>query len=95
MEGTNDVNVDPGRWAQRVDTQGITVKSHYNADSVIPFPAPKLDSAAEEQSAGNSKDSSIEPYKQQNVSGLHFISNNLGAFVACPSSSLRVNEITT
>ena len=67
------MNVVAGRWAQRVDTQGITVKSHYNADSVIPFPAPKLDSAAEEQSAGNSKDSSIEPYKQQNVSGLHFI----------------------
>ena len=52
-----------GRWAQRVDSTGITVKSHYNADSVIPFPAPKLDSAAEEQA--NSKDSSIEPYKQQ------------------------------
>lgn len=46
-------------------SSGITVKSHYNSDSVIPFPAPKLDSAAEEQ---NSKDSSIEPYKQQNVS---------------------------
>ena len=62
------MNVVPGRWAQRVDSTGITVKSHYNADSVIPFPAPKLDSAAEEQA--NSKDSSIEPYKQQNVVSL-------------------------
>ena len=40
-----------GRWAQRVDSQGITVKSHFTDPSVIPFPAPKLDSAAEEQAS--------------------------------------------
>lgn len=42
-----------GRWAQRVGSQGITVKSHYDSDSVIPFPAPKFDS--------DSKESSLEP----------------------------------
>ena len=48
-----------GRWAQRVGSQGITVKSHYDSDSVIRFPAPKFDS--------DSKDSSLEPYKQSQV----------------------------
>ncbi|XP_059095788.1 mitogen-activated protein kinase-binding protein 1-like isoform X3 [Tigriopus californicus] len=47
------VDFPKGRWAQRVGSQGITVKSHYDSDSVIPFPAPKFDS--------DSKESSLEP----------------------------------
>ena len=52
------------------------MKSHYNADSVIPFPAPKLDSAAEEQQA-----SSIE--HQKVVSDDHI---QIGAFFVCGMS---------
>lgn len=37
---TNNRPIEPpkGRWAQRLDATGITVKSVYDSDSVIPFP---------------------------------------------------------
>lgn len=37
---TNNRPIEPpkGRWAQRLDATGITVKSVYDNDSVIPFP---------------------------------------------------------
>ena len=39
--GKGGVDLPKGRWAQRVDTNasGITVKSFYQGDSVIPFPS--------------------------------------------------------
>ena len=49
-----------GRWADRVGA-GVTVKSHHEADSVIPFPAPKFDS--------DSKESSLEPQSNQQSPG--------------------------
>ncbi|CAB4068842.1 MAPKBP1 [Lepeophtheirus salmonis] len=57
----NSVDYPKGRWAQRVGSRGMTVKSHYDSDSVIPFPK-KFDS-----NYNNSKDSSLETgeYKQQ------------------------------
>lgn len=33
------VDLPKGRWAQRVPNNAITFKSHYDTDSVIPFPA--------------------------------------------------------
>ena len=36
--GERGVHFPKGRWAQRVDTAGVTVKSIYDRDSVIPFP---------------------------------------------------------
>lgn len=41
--GKGSVDLPKGRWAQRMDTNasGITVKSFYQGDSVIPFPPPQ------------------------------------------------------
>ncbi|GIY86657.1 hypothetical protein CDAR_468181 [Caerostris darwini] len=44
-EGTNNQNLPPpipprGRWAQRIDGQGLVVRSYLDSDSVIPFPNP-------------------------------------------------------
>lgn len=36
--GLRTVEVPKGRWAQRIDPTGITVKSVYDSDSIIPFP---------------------------------------------------------
>ena len=33
------VDMPKGRWAQRLHNNAITFKSHYDTDSVIPFPA--------------------------------------------------------
>ncbi|GFT22246.1 mitogen-activated protein kinase-binding protein 1 [Nephila pilipes] len=44
-EGINNQNLPPpipprGRWAQRIDGQGLVVRSYLDSDSVIPFPNP-------------------------------------------------------
>ncbi|GIY21089.1 mitogen-activated protein kinase-binding protein 1 [Caerostris extrusa] len=44
-QGTNNQNLPPpipprGRWAQRIDGQGLVVRSYLDSDSVIPFPNP-------------------------------------------------------
>ena len=43
VSGKGSVDLPKGRWAQRMDTNasGITVKSFYQGDSVIPFPPPQ------------------------------------------------------
>jgi hypothetical protein len=33
------MDLPKGRWAQRLDAGGITVKSVYDSDSIIPFPS--------------------------------------------------------
>ncbi|XP_026674266.1 mitogen-activated protein kinase-binding protein 1 isoform X11 [Ceratina calcarata] len=56
------VDLPKGRWAQRVQQgDGITVKSVYDSDEVIPFPPPRgaLDSDGG-GNGGGSKDSSID-----------------------------------
>ncbi|XP_076663120.1 WD repeat domain 62 [Andrena cerasifolii] len=56
------VDLPKGRWAQRVQQgDGITVKSVYDSDEVIPFPPPRgaLDSDGG-GGGGGSKDSSID-----------------------------------
>ncbi|XP_037079636.1 mitogen-activated protein kinase-binding protein 1-like [Pollicipes pollicipes] len=58
---TNERTVDfpKGRWAQRIDSAGMTVKSIYDRDSVIPFPAQDRRRGGPADSEG-SKDSSLE-----------------------------------
>ncbi|KAE8751323.1 hypothetical protein FOCC_FOCC001894 [Frankliniella occidentalis] len=55
---TNNRPIEPpkGRWAQRLDATGITVKSVYDSDSVIPFPLQQEKRA----DSDGSKDSSID-----------------------------------
>lgn len=56
------VDLPKGRWAQRVQQgDGITVKSVYDSDEVIPFPPPRggIDSDGG-GGGGGSKDSSID-----------------------------------
>ncbi|XP_043190518.1 mitogen-activated protein kinase-binding protein 1-like isoform X2 [Amphibalanus amphitrite] len=58
---TNERTVDfpKGRWAQRIDSAGMTVKSIYDRDSVIPFPGQDRRRPGQPDSEG-SKDSSLE-----------------------------------
>ncbi|GAB6031726.1 hypothetical protein CHUAL_009471 [Chamberlinius hualienensis] len=37
-ENSVDVSQPKGRWAQRIDTQGLVVRSFYSSDHVIPYP---------------------------------------------------------
>ena len=56
------VDLPKGRWAQRVQQgDGITVKSVYDSDEIIPFPPPRggIDSDGG-GGGGGSKDSSID-----------------------------------
>ncbi|XP_025602508.2 uncharacterized protein LOC105683743 isoform X1 [Athalia rosae] len=61
---TLGVDLPKGRWAQRVQqSDGITVKSVYDSDPVIPFPAPRVGGGVDSDGAGGgggSKDSSID-----------------------------------
>ena len=36
--GSSDPDLPKGRWAARIGDRNVTVKSHYDSDSVIPFP---------------------------------------------------------
>lgn len=57
------VDLPKGRWAQRVQqSDGITVKSVYDSDPVIPFPSPRGGGADSDGGGGGggSKDSSID-----------------------------------
>ncbi|XP_063985422.1 mitogen-activated protein kinase-binding protein 1 isoform X3 [Diachasmimorpha longicaudata] len=57
------VDMPKGRWAQRVQqADGITVKSVYDSDEIIPFPPPRgaIDSDGGGGGLGGSKDSSID-----------------------------------
>lgn len=50
------VDMPKGRWAQRLHNNSITFKSHYDTDSVIPFPARDKRT----QDSESSKESSLE-----------------------------------
>lgn len=56
------IDLPKGRWAQRVQQgDGITVKSVYDSDEVIPFPSRSaIDSDGGVGGGGGSKDSSID-----------------------------------
>ncbi|XP_075219511.1 WD repeat domain 62 isoform X2 [Lycorma delicatula] len=55
--GPRTVEVPKGRWAQRIDPTGITVKSVYDSDSIIPFP---MNTEKRLDSDGSKEDSSID-----------------------------------
>ncbi|XP_046743905.1 mitogen-activated protein kinase-binding protein 1 isoform X1 [Diprion similis] len=61
---TLGVDLPKGRWAQRVQqSDGITVKSVYDSDPVIPFPSPRVGGGVDSDGGGGgggSKDSSID-----------------------------------
>lgn len=57
------VDLPKGRWAQRVQqSDGITVKSVYDSDPVIPFPSSRIGGTDSDGGGGGggSKDSSID-----------------------------------
>lgn len=62
--GVRSLSVDlpKGRWAQRVQQgDGITVKSVYDSDEIIPFPPPRSGNDSDGGGGGGgSKDSSID-----------------------------------
>lgn len=56
-----NVDLPKGRWAQRVQqTDGITVKSVYDSDEVIPFPPSRAIDSDGGGGGADSKDSSID-----------------------------------
>ena len=38
---SSNPDLPKGRWAQRLPNNAVTFKSHYDTDSVIPFPPPQ------------------------------------------------------
>lgn len=62
VRSLSGVDMPKGRWAQRVQqADGITVKSEYDSDEIIPFPPPRtIDSDGGGGGPGGSKDSSID-----------------------------------
>ncbi|XP_039299176.1 mitogen-activated protein kinase-binding protein 1 [Nilaparvata lugens] len=63
LSGANPriVEVPKGRWAQRIRPTGITVKSVFDSDSIIPFPLTSgNDSEKRLDSDGSKEDSSID-----------------------------------
>ncbi|XP_046630855.1 mitogen-activated protein kinase-binding protein 1-like isoform X1 [Daphnia pulicaria] len=85
------VDLPKGRWAQRMDTtnaSGITVKSFYQGDSVIPFPPSQMEKGNLADSDG-SKDSSLESNEFRSYGrndGTFLKENEPDEFVPCPAS---------
>ncbi|XP_057379292.1 mitogen-activated protein kinase-binding protein 1-like [Daphnia carinata] len=85
------VDLPKGRWAQRMDTtnaSGITVKSFYQGDSVIPFPPSQMEKGNLADSDG-SKDSSLESNEFRSYGrndGTFLKENGPDEFVPCPAS---------
>ncbi|XP_011303642.1 mitogen-activated protein kinase-binding protein 1 isoform X2 [Fopius arisanus] len=92
------VDMPKGRWAQRVQqADGITVKSVYDSDEIIPFPPPR--SAIDSDGGGGgmgggSKDSSIDSgtetkcssdYRRETVM-IKRVDDDLNIFRPCPDS---------
>ncbi|XP_042204549.1 mitogen-activated protein kinase-binding protein 1-like isoform X3 [Homarus americanus] len=61
------VDMPKGRWAQRLHNNAITFKSHYDTDSVIPFPAREKRAADSESSKDSSLEDSVGVHKQYNT----------------------------
>ncbi|XP_069193391.1 mitogen-activated protein kinase-binding protein 1 isoform X4 [Procambarus clarkii] len=86
------VDMPKGRWAQRLPNNAITFKSHYDTDSVIPFPAREKRPADSESSKDSSLDDSVGVHKQYSGArreNLMLAKQNSGGdpdFVPCPDS---------
>lgn len=78
---TSGGSLPKGRWAQRMDTtnaSGITVKSVYQGDSVIPFPASSQLEKGNLADSDGSKDSSLE---SNELFGRGYSGRNDGTFM--------------
>jgi len=72
VSSKGSVDLPKGRWAQRMDSNasGITVKSFYQGDSVIPFPPPQIsEKGSHLPDSDGSKDSSLESNEFRNYRG--------------------------
>ncbi|CAL1277931.1 unnamed protein product [Larinioides sclopetarius] len=83
-EGTTNQNLPPpipprGRWAQRIDGQGLVVRSYLDSDSVIPFPNP-----ADEVQSSSMKQESLDA-EQQEYSSIS-VKETKGTFEVCQES---------
>ncbi|XP_045134838.1 uncharacterized protein LOC123518200 isoform X3 [Portunus trituberculatus] len=58
------VDMPKGRWAQRLHNNAITFKSHYDTDSVIPFPARDKRHPDSESSKDSSLEENVGVHKQ-------------------------------
>ncbi|XP_069943226.1 uncharacterized protein Wdr62 isoform X3 [Cherax quadricarinatus] len=86
------VDLPKGRWAQRLHNNAITFKSHYDTDSVIPFPAREKRAADSESSKDSSLEESVGVHKQYSAARRDNIiltkqdSSGDPDFVPCPDS---------
>ncbi|XP_066973232.1 uncharacterized protein [Macrobrachium rosenbergii] len=89
------VDMPKGRWAQRIHNSPMTFKSHYDTDSVIPFPAREKRTADSESSKESSLEENIGVHKQYqppNTIRESLILNKQDSggepdFLACPDSN--------
>ncbi|XP_011352120.1 uncharacterized protein LOC105287932 isoform X3 [Ooceraea biroi] len=97
------VDLPKGRWAQRVQQgDGITVKSVYDSDEVIPFPSRSaIDSDGGVGGGGGSKDSSIDSgtetkcssdYRRETIVSKR--EEEESVFRACPESFREIENET-
>ncbi|XP_011861169.1 PREDICTED: mitogen-activated protein kinase-binding protein 1 isoform X4 [Vollenhovia emeryi] len=98
------VDLPKGRWAQRVQQgDGITVKSVYDSDEVIPFPPSRgaIDSDGGGGGGGGSKDSSIDSgtetkcssdYRRETVISKR--EEEESVFQSCPKSYREIENET-
>ncbi|KAK0089384.1 hypothetical protein PV325_007542, partial [Microctonus aethiopoides] len=99
------VDMPKGRWAQRVQqADGITVKSVYDSDEIIPFPPTRgaIDSDGCGGGAGGSKDSSIDSgtetksnsdYRRETIT-VKRENVDESVFMPCPDSYRELTEDT-
>ncbi|KAK8387938.1 hypothetical protein O3P69_020086 [Scylla paramamosain] len=88
------VDMPKGRWAQRLHNNAITFKSHYDTDSVIPFPARDKRHPDSESSKDSSLEENVGVHKQYLAGPRkenHMLPNKQEAsavadFVPCPDS---------
>lgn len=71
---SRSIEAPQGRWAQRIDPTGITVKSVYDSPSIIPFP---LSRDKRMDSDGSKEDSSIDSGTETSRSLLHEIRRDI------------------
>ncbi|XP_047496658.1 WD repeat-containing protein 62-like isoform X3 [Penaeus chinensis] len=94
------VDMPKGRWAQRLHNNAITFKSHYDTDSVIPFPArdkrqPDSESSKEsslEDSVGVHKQYQSQTSRRDNLILPNKDSGGDPGFIPCPESMKEINS---
>ncbi|XP_018315432.1 mitogen-activated protein kinase-binding protein 1 isoform X5 [Mycetomoellerius zeteki] len=96
------VDLPKGRWAQRVQQgDGITVKSVYDSDEVIPFPPSRSAIDSDGGDGGGSKDSSIDSGTETKCSSdyrretlISKTEEEENVFQSCPKSYREIENET-